>query len=294
MDGAGGAAVNFQPNFASCSVESLLSVTTRFIFRETQTGDNRRQGDKKKRFVFSKSEVSTLLRVSMLSAELDAILSLAYDALDRSQKCRAHRKCIEDSNSDPAAGNARGALLRAMLPIMSVHSETAEAALDHATSESFGVSRVLSELESCASDLGKFAEQNHSMADQLDCYMATGQDNILSNEKRAIAEIEGAVVERIENLGVLAMGPPGGDAREEGAPASVDSPGGTRSKGGSFAILSEFCESLFPEQRAEALASDDAHPQPAARGAFSESQMSAAEVLHNLGSGIGKDPAPSS
>lgn len=55
-----------QPHLGSCSVESLLSVPLRFIFRETHTGD--RGGSNHTSFLFSKSEVSTLLRVSMVSA----------------------------------------------------------------------------------------------------------------------------------------------------------------------------------------------------------------------------------
>ena len=54
-----------QPRLATCSVESLLSVPLRFIFRETRTGD--RGANNHPSFLFSKSEVSTLLRVSMVS-----------------------------------------------------------------------------------------------------------------------------------------------------------------------------------------------------------------------------------
>ena len=75
---------DFHPNFASCSVEQLLSIPVQYIFQKTQSG----------KYIFSKSEVSTLLRVSMLASELDAILSLTYDALDR-----IVRVCIVLSNT---------------------------------------------------------------------------------------------------------------------------------------------------------------------------------------------------
>ena len=141
-----------------------------------------------------------------LSADLDAMLFLVYDALDRSQKCKAYCKYIEEVRNLSSARSGTGDLLRAVLPILHVHSETTEVALAHATSESFGINRVLNELEICAGDLRKFAEQNHTLADQLDCYMAPGQNNVLSNEKKAIAEIEDAVVDRIEELTLLALG----------------------------------------------------------------------------------------
>ena len=66
------------PDLASLSVESLLSVPLRYIFRETQTRD-RGGGDggingtatggnrAAASFIFSKSECATLLRVSMAS-----------------------------------------------------------------------------------------------------------------------------------------------------------------------------------------------------------------------------------
>lgn len=163
-------------------------------------------------------------------------------------------------------------MLRALLPILTVHAETAEMALNHATNENVGISRVLNELESCANDLGKHAEQNHTMADQLDCYMAPGQNNTLSKEKRAIAEIEEAVVERIENLSVLAMGVSEVDANQnENAPDNTSD-----SRGSSFKAMSDLCESLFPKRETEA------HPQPAEKGQFSESQMFAAEALSSI------------
>jgi len=234
----------------------------RYIFEETRTCD-RANSINQKSFIFSKGEVSTLLRVSMLSSELDALLSLAYDALDRSQKCKTYHKYIEEANKYPATRTARGIMLRALLPILAVHSETAEVALNHTTCETFGISRVLNELESCATDLGKFAEQNHTMADQLDCYMEAGQNNILSNEKRAIAEIEEAVVERIENLSVLAV-------VTSADPNQVADTNTSNGRGNSVTAISDLCESLFPREHTE--------PSTTVEKA-TESQMFAAEAL---------------
>ncbi|KAL7532380.1 hypothetical protein ACHAXR_005689 [Thalassiosira sp. AJA248-18] len=238
--------INFSPNLVSCSSTESLSVPTEFIFK---------LGSNQKNFIFSKSEVSTLLRVSMLASELDAILTLVYDALDRSHKCKTYRKYIQ-------ASNGLTPTLRALLPILDVHSETSESALKHATSEDFGISRVLNELEGCANDLSKFAEQNHNMSDQLECCMAPGQSNTLSDEKRAIAEIEEVIVERIQNLSGLALGSSLEDINN----------GESDNRGKSFTSMSDLCERLFSKKKSEA-------PEPPTTGDFSESQMFAAEAL---------------
>ena len=145
---------DFHPNFASCSVEQLLSIPIQYIFQKTQSG----------KYIFSKSEVSTLLRVSMLASELDAILSLAYDALDRSHKCKTYQKYIEVANKHPKSSNdyIRGVSLRALLPVLSIHLETADDAIKHATSDSFGVTRILGELQSLSADLEKFSAMNYT------------------------------------------------------------------------------------------------------------------------------------
>mmetsp|Transcript_27284 Transcript_27284/g.46438 ORF Transcript_27284/g.46438 Transcript_27284/m.46438 type:complete len:280 (-) Transcript_27284:160-999(-) len=262
--------VDFTPDFSSCSIEALLNVPTETIFRETKTGDRGKYGSassNQKNFIFSKSEVSTLLRVSMLSSELDSILSLASDALDRSQKCKTYRKYIEQSNKEPSSRSTSGILLRALLPILDVHTDTAELALNHATCETFGISRILNELGECANDLEKFGEQNHNMADQLDCYMAAGQQNILSNEKRAIAEIEEEMVERIQNLNAVAIGSSMEEIRdnqESNTTKVFDN--GTRT----FTSMEELCENLFSKHLPK---------EPEERGLFSESQMDAAAAL---------------
>ena len=201
----------------------------------------------------------------MLSSELDAILSLTYDALDRSQKCKAYRKYIEETNADPKR-QAVGVSLRALLPILNVHSETAEDALRHATNQDFGVGRILNELQECANDLQKFYAMNYTMADQLEGY------NSLSDEKRAIAEIEEAVVERIENLSALA-----------GSSNKLDED----ETSSNFTTMGDLCESLFPKQQngTKPTIKPDANREKH----FTESQMFAAEALHIMQAGDTRD-----
>ena len=183
-----------------------------------------------------------------------------------------------------------------MLPILHVHSETSNVALAHVTDENFGIPRLLNELRECANDLIKFAEQNHTLADQLDNY---GQNNILSIEKRAIAEIEDAIVERIEELCLLSSSLESSTTKqnqnnteEEGLSQSSRRSSQSRSRKGQSIVLSEneessmpmsmsdLCGVLFHEQKLDP-SSAERMPQPMVAGKveFTESQMNAAEAL---------------
>jgi len=237
---------DFHPNFASCSVEQLLSIPIQYIFQKTASSG---------KYIFSKSEVSTLLRVSMLASELDAILSLTYDALDRSHKCKTYRKYIEDANTHPKSSNdyARGVSLRALLPILSIHLETAEDALKHATSDSFGVTRIIGELQSLSADLEKFSAMNYTMSEQLGSQDVTG----ISDDKAHIAEIEEVVVERIESLSQLTTGI-------------------TSKMNDDFTSMEDLCQQLFSTKQ---------QPQPEVeeKGAdYTESQMVAVDALQMM------------
>lgn len=125
-------------NFSSCSIKSMLSIPTHVIFLKTQSGAQNTH-------LFSRSEVSTL------PAEMDVVLSLVYESLDRSNKCKNYRDNIESGNG--------GVYLRALLPLLDVHADCAENALKHVTSESFGIHQILNSLDACAFELKKFSEQ---------------------------------------------------------------------------------------------------------------------------------------
>ncbi|KAL7508490.1 hypothetical protein ACHAXN_005563 [Cyclotella atomus] len=226
-------------DFSSCSIESTLSVPTRYIFLKTQSGQNT--------FLFSRSEVSTLLQVSMLASELDVILSLTYESLDRCTKCKLYRECIESRNDNNSV------YLRALLPLLDVHQETAEGALKCVTKEKeFGIHSILRGLDDCAVELKKFSEQNWNMAEQLS-YMMSGSSNQLSNEKKAIAELEDAVAERIFHFKDMSSLMDGDDTSN-------------------FEPMDEFCNALFSKIRDVERAVDP-----------SASQMNAAQALALLG-----------
>ena len=134
---------NTPQDFSSCSMESMLSIPTQYILHKTQSGKNMH--------LFSRSEVSTLIQVSMLASELDIVLSLVYESLDRTNRCKSFREHIESGN---------GSLyLRALLPLLDVHAQTAEGALSRVTSESIGMHHILNSLDLCAVELKKFSEQ---------------------------------------------------------------------------------------------------------------------------------------
>ena len=195
--------------------ETLLSVPIEIIFREimqttqVMSGGNKRTMNQRT-FLFSKSEVTTLLRVSMLASELTMTIAMMYEALDRARKGKMYRHVIihEATINNNINNNNNNEYLRALLPIIEIHSETAQSALANATSNTFGITRILQELDDCANELAKFSETNFNMADQLDWTMTApgGQGRMLSKEKRAIAEIEEAVVARITHLKEMAIG----------------------------------------------------------------------------------------
>ena len=197
-----------------------------------------------------------------------------YEALNKSQRCNAHRRFIQVANQPSSLESMKGSLFRAMLPILNVHIDTAEEALAHATCESFGISRILNELETCANDLGKFAEQNHTLADQLDHFMAPGMNNSLSGEKRAIAEIEEAVVKAIDNLKFLSTYSSDANVLNEEAPLTIFDNGDNY-----FIAISDLCERLFSHQTPSL---EDALPPSTDKNRYSESQLTAAQALQGL------------
>ena len=216
------------------------------------------------------------------------MLSLVYDALDRSQICKSYKDVVVSSNNSSYG--------LAMLPILHIHLETSNFALTHVTDENFGIPRLLNALQECANDLQKFAEQNHTLADQLDNY---GQNNILSIEKRAIAEIEDAIVERIEELRLLTSSSlelsttkqNQNNTDEEGLSQSSRRSSQSRSRKGQSTLFSEneesnipmsmsdICGVLFSKQLDPSTTEEMSQPMVAGKVQFTESQMNAAEAL---------------
>lgn len=267
-------------SMATDDFEALLSVPVEVIFREimqTQTTAGKRTNQRT--FLFSKSEVATLLRVTMLASELTTTIVMVYDALDRTRKCKIYRSAIEAATLSSTHNTSSNVYLRALLPIIDIHSETSQIALNNITCETFGIHRILQELDDCANELSKFSETNFNMADQLDWTM-TGQSSILSKEKRAIAEIEDAVVSRIAHLKEMAIGGENGavDDKTNNDDMTDDA---TKSSSANhhdlFIPMKDLCQRIFKQKE-----KSEHNLNTTSSSEHSQSQINAAEAMTSL------------
>lgn len=272
--------------------EALLSVPIEIIFREilqTQLipgggGGNHQRTNQQRTFLFSKSEVTALLRVSMLASELTSTLVMVYDALDRVRKGSVYRNEIVEARRNNNNNNDNGYYLRALLPIIDVHSKTANEALSNVTSDNttFGISRILQELDDCAIELSKFSETNYTMADQLDWTMTTAgnQCSVLSREKRAIAEIEEAVVARITCLKEMAIGGTNEEEIGKGTTTNNDMIIDTTSSNDEhdcFIPMRDLCHKIFEQND-----KTEFNLNTTSSSEHSQSQITAAEAMTSL------------
>lgn len=267
-------------NMATDDFEALLSVPVEVIFREimqTQTTAGKRTNQRT--FLFSKSEVATLLRVTMLASELTTTIVMVYDALDRTRKGKIYRSAIEAATLSSTQNTSSNVYLRALLPIIDIHSETSQIALNNITCETFGIHRILEELNDCANELSKFSETNFNMADQLDWTM-TGQSSILSKEKRAIAEIEDAVVSRIAHLKEMAIGDENGAVDDK---TNNDDMTDDATKSSSayhhdlFIPMKDLCQRIFKQKE-----KSEHNLNTTSSSEHSQSQINAAEAMASL------------
>lgn len=267
-------------NMATDDFEALLSVPVEVIFREimqTQTTAGKRTNQRT--FLFSKSEVATLLRVTMLASELTTTIVMVYDALDRTRKGKIYRSAIEAATLSSTQNTSSNVYLRALLPIIDIHSETSQIALNNITCETFGIHRILEELNDCANELSKFSETNFNMADQLDWTM-TGQSSILSKEKRAIAEIEDAVVSRIAHLKEMAIGGENGTVDDK---TNNDDMTDDATKSSSayhhdlFIPMKDLCQRIFKQKE-----KSEHNLNTTSSSEHSQSQINAAEAMASL------------
>mmetsp|Transcript_9096 Transcript_9096/g.13705 ORF Transcript_9096/g.13705 Transcript_9096/m.13705 type:complete len:297 (+) Transcript_9096:27-917(+) len=262
--------------------EALLSVPIEIIFREIMQTQIISGGKRtnQRTFLFSKSEVTTLLRVSLLASELTTTIAMVYEALDRARKGNMYRREIIE-----ATHNNNG-YLRALLPIIAIHSETAQDALTNVTSDTtFGISRILQELDDCAMELSKFSETNFNMADQLDWTMTDGQCSVLSKEKRAIAEIEEAVVARITCLKEMAIGGTTKDEEEvettnndviDTTSSGDDAASNYNHRDDRFTPMRDLCHKIFKEKEKAEFNLNTSSSE------HSQSQITAAEAMASL------------
>lgn len=221
---------------SSSSVEALLSVPLGLILRELPTpasaaaaaGVSTRRS--RRRTLLSRSEATTLLRVTQLSIEQDVLVQLAADVLANAHMCSTLRRRIEEScralygdddagETGPSVRYAYPRHLLALLPILSIHADSIpDRTVRHVQAES---QRILTELAQCAATLRQCAEHNwtvseHLLVDVGEAAMegavgggagpggTTGSN--VGRDKESLAEIEEAVCDRIEGLIGMAVG----------------------------------------------------------------------------------------
>jgi hypothetical protein len=156
---------------------------------------------------------------------------MTSEVLSRQRWCRSTSQSIEGVP-----------LLRSVLPVLAVHGHVIPIrALATVQGE---LERVLYELETCASALRQYSEQNWTLSESLmdafgDCE-APGQE--LAKEKRIMAEIEEEVCTRIERLlGMASMTGEGNNAKtaEDAFDQAIDL------ETGQFVSMQIFCDRLL-------------------------------------------------
>eukprot|EP00957_Ditylum_brightwellii_P174379 13276949-Ditylum_brightwellii.AAC.1 len=179
---------------------------------------------------------------------MDALLSVAEQAIDRVVTCNQYRRdFMRMHNCDVSrAGfgiNRSGHFLRPILPLLDLHGgKTASDTIDYVARE---VGRVMSELATWCVTIRQFAEHNWSMAENLFDTLAEGggayadnefgEDFIrtgiakrrkvpgcdLARDKRVVAEVEDAVCDRIDALiGMAAVLPTEANGDDNGTAQS--------------------------------------------------------------------------
>ena len=267
--GASSPASEAPSSSSSSSVEALLSVPLDLILRElptppasaatTATGAPRRKP--RRRTLLSRSEATTLLRVTQLSIEQDVLVQLASDVLANAHMCSTLRRRIEDScrvlyggtsnggdgNNNGNASSSSGEMvppvryprhLLALLPILSVHADSIpDRTVRHVQAES---QRILTELAQCATTLRQCAEHNWTVSEHLlvdvggavgDGAAGTTTGSNVGRDKESLAEIEEAVCDRIEGLIGMAMDTGSTSKRGDSDDNSnIKSPAGSRKR----------------------------------------------------------------
>jgi hypothetical protein len=164
-----------------CSLQNFLSVPLHIIFRQ--------QPGSRPKPLLTRAEAQLLLRVCDLSAEIDSLVKLSAQALERQMTSRA----LEDE----IAGIPT---FRSVIPILALHErQIPEQALRHLELE---VDRVLATLGTCADSLKEHSEQSWSMSesllDALGDVPVSGQT--LASEKRRLGDLQDELASRVDHV----------------------------------------------------------------------------------------------
>ena len=166
-----------------CSCFEFLSVPLHIVFRQVVPNRNKP--------LLTRAEAQTFLRIVDLAQELDDVVTLASQALEHKVTSRQIRKCIDGIPT-----------LRALVPSLVIHGQCIPDAVLRYVQEQ--LQRILASLESCASALKQFSEQNWTMSDSL--LDAFGGSNVISSahvlahEKKILSDLQEELSKRIDHL----------------------------------------------------------------------------------------------
>jgi len=192
---------------SSASIESFLSVPLEFILTRAILDDpsfsdsynmskDSNKSQRQQRPLLLRSEAWSLLKVNLISSEIDSLISYCIKKLS---KVGNFRKQIEDIYQT----NKKQHYFIAMLPLLHTLQQNSISSLEYITHQ---ISECFEKLNSLEKSIRQFSEQNLGIAEQLS-EMNMDDSNIVMQEKKFVGTVELEVCNRIEILFESMNGP---------------------------------------------------------------------------------------
>jgi hypothetical protein len=161
-------------------MESFLAVPLPYILRRTADNNS----------LLSSVEANLFLGITRIAYEIDALLDMSLQSIQKTKKCEHIAKSIEKSQN---------AFLYPMHSILHVHGIILpQKVLQTVQNE---LERILLQLPSVIQTLKQLAEQNWSVSNALTVMVQTnGVVNVLGKEKGNLAELEEELSRRLEEV----------------------------------------------------------------------------------------------
>jgi hypothetical protein len=165
------------------SIESLLSVPISYILRKTSSQN-------KSTPLLSRMEASLLIQITTLSYELDTLLQISIEAVEKSHDCKKFSRNIDES---------RNVFLRPLHCLLHTHGRIIpQQVVQHVQNHLEG---ILGHFPIIIQSLRQCAEQNWSMSNALLGMSADEMGiGVLGKEKGHLAEMQEEVCKRMEGL----------------------------------------------------------------------------------------------
>jgi hypothetical protein len=166
------------------STESLLAIPVRHILRQTSFQN-------KNPHILSRMEASLLLQINLISYELDALLQLSIEAIEKSHACKLFSRDIAETNNN--------IYLRPLFCLLHTHGKVIPQQVVQYVQNHLEV--ILGHFPAMIQSLRQCAEQNWSVSNTLLGMNMDGMEiDLLGKEKGILAEIEEEVCRRLESL----------------------------------------------------------------------------------------------